>query len=104
MAYNTKRLAEFEVTKHEKICIGEGDYNGHKYLDIRRHLIEGDTPTKKGLTCPLDKFPQLLEKLAEIEILGAKLVKKSSKHAASSSPRTKLSLFREESPKRGATA
>ena len=51
------------------------EYHGRQYFDLRTYVTagaDGDrVPTRKGITCPLDKLPRLLE-LIENAVTEAK--------------------------------
>ena len=51
------------------------EYHGWQYFDLRTYVTagaDGDrVPTRKGITCPLDKLPHLLE-LIENAVTEAK--------------------------------
>jgi hypothetical protein len=46
-------------------------YHGHKYLDLRTFVVtdasDERSPTKKGVTVPIDKIPELRELLEQAE-------------------------------------
>ncbi|MCG9033145.1 transcriptional coactivator p15/PC4 family protein [Laribacter hongkongensis] len=53
------------------IRIERKTFRGHDYIDLRQHTDLGDgegfRPTKKGITLPPDRLPELIEALLELQ-------------------------------------
>lgn len=64
------------VGKHsnEQILIGLREFRGTRFIDIRAYFETDDgewRPTKKGVTLPIDAFPEFAETVADLgETLG----------------------------------
>ena len=58
----------------ERICIGIREYAGNRFIDIRTYFINKNgewIPTRKGVTLPMEAYPELAESVAGIgEALG----------------------------------
>jgi hypothetical protein len=49
--------------KKDQIRIGLNEYKGRQYLDVRQFYLAGENdwkPTGKGITMPVDLYPELL--------------------------------------------
>lgn len=65
----------FDRNSREKIRICINEFKGTKYLDIRVFYRSRESeqylPSKKGVTLPIDKYPELLEGIVQLgETLG----------------------------------
>ena len=64
-----------EKNKTSELRGSFAEYHGRRYFDLRTYVTAGAVsdrvPTKKGITCPLDKLPHLLE-LIENAVTEAK--------------------------------
>lgn len=60
--------------RDEKIMIGLREFRGARFVDIRSFFpSDGDEwrPSKKGVTIPVEAFPELFEVIAQLaEVLG----------------------------------
>lgn len=75
-----KCIATIEKSKFEELRIIIKECKGRRYVDVRTFVEpyadegQGRIPTKKGITCPLDKLPHLIKALLkakdEIEAKG----------------------------------
>ena len=71
---NGARLAEctviIEKGRTTDVRVGLSEYKGRVYLDIRTYVVGDATgdrkPTRKGITLPLDKIPELRVALAAL--------------------------------------
>ncbi len=86
---NDDPIAIIEKNKIEELRITLKEFKGRRYLDIRTYIDpyadegQGRVPTKKGVTCPLAKLPDLIEVLqkAEVEAQALGLLKGEKKAA-----------------------
>ena len=59
-------IATIEKNKTEELRVALNEFKGRRYLDIRIYIDpyadegQGRVPTKKGVTCPLSKLPDLI--------------------------------------------
>jgi hypothetical protein len=66
-------VATIEKSKIEELRVALTEYKGRRYVDVRTYCDpyadEGQSrvPTKKGITCPLAKLPDLIAALQEAE-------------------------------------
>ena len=66
-------IATIEKNRSEELRVALKEYKGRDYLDIRTFIEpyadegQGRVPTKKGITVPLDKLPELIAALQEAE-------------------------------------
>ena len=66
-------IATIEKSKIEELRIAVKEYRGRRYVDIRTFCDpyadegHGRVPTKKGITCPLSKLPELIAALQEAQ-------------------------------------
>ena len=53
----------------ERVEVSLGEYEGHRYLDIRQRYLANDKwlPTKKGVTVKVGQLPELIAGLQRIE-------------------------------------
>ena len=73
-------IAAIEKNNTEELRVTLNEFKGRRYLDIRTYIDpyadegQGRVPTKKGVTCPLAKLPELITALqdaqAQIEAQG----------------------------------
>lgn len=63
----------FELPKNsrERIVLQLGEFNSHRFVDLRVYVIGNDggpdIPTKKGLAVPLHLYPQFRAALAKVD-------------------------------------
>ena len=66
-------IATIEKNKIEELRVILAEYKGRRYVDVRTYCDsyadedQGRVPTKKGVTCPLAKLPDLISALQEAE-------------------------------------
>ncbi len=73
-------IAAIEKNNTEELRVTLNEFKGRRYLDIRTYIDpyadegQGRVPTKKGVTCPLAKLPELITALqdaqAQVEAQG----------------------------------
>ena len=73
-------IATIEKSKIDELRVALKEFKGHRYLDIRTYADpyadegQGRVATKKGVTCPLPKLPELIAALqdaqAQVEVQG----------------------------------
>ncbi len=76
----TTDIATIEKNKTEELRVALKEFKGRRYLDIRTFVEpyadegQGRVATKKGVTCPLAKLPDLIAALqdaqAQVEAQG----------------------------------
>lgn len=55
-------IYEFDKNSVEKVRVSLAEYRGHKLVDIRVYYKNDDNeflPSRKGISLPLDLFPEL---------------------------------------------
>ena len=64
-------IAIIEKARTVDVRVSLSEYNGRVYLDIRTHVVVDATgdrvPTRKGVTLPIDKIPELRATLEKAE-------------------------------------
>ncbi len=63
-------ICELPKNSREKIIFSLGDYKGHKFVDMRVFIQEGDeapVPTRKGLTVSPTMWAKFKAALAQVE-------------------------------------
>jgi hypothetical protein len=62
-------ITEIQKNKREKIIISINEYSGHKYVDLRIHYTDGESPvyrpTKKGITIKPNISQQVIDAIFE---------------------------------------
>ena len=73
-----KVIGEIQKNKREKIIVSANEYNGHKYVDLRIHYNDGESPeykpSKKGITIK----PEIAEQVIKMIQDAAKEIKHSN--------------------------
>ena len=66
--YDGVLVAAIVKTSKEQIVVGVREYQGTRFIDIRSHYMqEGQwRPSKKGITLPLDTYPELAEAVVHL--------------------------------------
>ena len=90
MTSSDQDIATIEKNRSEELRIALKEFKGRNYLDIRTFIEpyadegQGRVPTKKGVTVPLAKLPELIEALqkAEEEARAAGLLRETEDRAA----------------------
>jgi ABC-type transporter Mla subunit MlaD len=66
---STRIITEIQKNKREKIIISINEYSGHKYVDLRIHYTDGESPeyrpTKKGITIKPNISQQVIDAIFE---------------------------------------
>ncbi len=83
-------IATIEKNRSEELRIALKEFKGRHYLDVRTYCEpysdegQGRVPTKKGVTVPLAKLPELIEALqkTEAEARAAGLLRETEDQAA----------------------
>ena len=63
-------VAEMEKSATERIFFSLSEFKGNSYADVRVHYEDSEgewKPTKKGLTVPVDQFPEFMKHVSELE-------------------------------------
>lgn len=73
MSSESRQICEVAKNFRETLIFRLGQYNGHKYCDMRIFITEPEgegrkeSPTKKGLAVSPALWPQFKEALAQVE-------------------------------------
>ncbi|ACO75452.1 hypothetical protein LHK_02470 [Laribacter hongkongensis HLHK9] len=71
MSIHTIDKSDLDCIRIERKTFRGHDYIGHDYIDLRQHTDFGDgegfRPTKKGITLPPDRLPELIEALLALQ-------------------------------------
>jgi hypothetical protein len=68
---SSKTVAMISKSEVNEVRVSIDEFLGHRFINIREWLMWGDleemAPTKKGVTIPVDSFPELKEAVVKLD-------------------------------------